>query len=450
MINPVLPAVLTTNHFFVRSTIPSGFIRENLTPSWETSTIGMNMTKQINKWGFSAAILTATLQSAVAQSAWEAVDDFQYPPGFAAAPSEIRIAPDNSIFVAGSSLSAGGLVRVSPDQGATWSEPYVFQYVNGQRTEFRSLAAGDSGIVLVVGFGNDAAGVPHWIAQLSVDSGATWSAVDDFQTASGLRAMAYSCAVDAQGNLYAAGWATVQTRNRTADHWLVRRSNINSPYAWTTVDDFSGGSEADGIVVCPAGVFAAGYGNSQTWVVRKSSTGAAGSWSTVDNFVVQKGGGAKAWGIGAGPAGSLFVTGHSEEKTGAASVAHWITRRSTNGGSTWTTVDDFLYSSNPAGGWGSAGYAVAAGANGEIYVIGRGIAPLVNNVFNGNDQKLITRRSLGEGNAGSWSTDDVFQYAPGQWSSGQGIAIDSTGKVFSCGGCVDAGGVSHWVVRSTL
>jgi hypothetical protein len=49
-------------------------------------------------------------------------------------------------------------------------------------------------------------------------------------------------------------------------------------------------------------------------------------------------------GIASDPAGNLYVSGLSYPDEASNADAQWYVRRSTDGGATWTTVDDFVKS----------------------------------------------------------------------------------------------------------
>ena len=155
---------------------------------------------------------------------------------------------------------------------------------------------------------------------------------------------------------------------------------------------------------------------------------AARPWSTVDRFTLSSGYQTVPRGIGADAHGNIYVVGSGITVSGTGKYqttsSHWLVRKSGNGGSSWTTVDDFQLSYP----WNNFVTAFAADANGNLFVAGS---------VAGN---WIVRENPG-GN-GSWQTVDnlsgAFPFA---------ITADASGHVFVGGTGTDSAGVEHWLVR---
>lgn len=167
-------------------------------------------------------------------------------------------------------------------------------------------------------------------------------------------------AVDPAGNVYAAGHLLPSVRNVPQDQWAIRRGTFNSTTgSWTfsTVDHLATESDANGVGIVTTTVggmpATAAYVVGQvgpSWVVRKSVNG--GPWSQVESFRYDLTGRASsaADGIAADAFGNLYVagsgsnatiTGYNENKTPIYSyTSHWLVRKSTNGGASWSTNDD--------------------------------------------------------------------------------------------------------------
>src|SRR5262249_55529533 len=136
---------------------------------------------------------------------------------------------------------------------------------------------------------------------------------------------------------------------------------------WETVDDFRrngvDASESSSVFIDPGtrSIFAAGMASDATgahWLVRTSVDGV--TWFTIDDFMYP-GAGADAAFVGADANGNLIVGGNAETSTSS----RWLVRRSTDGGATWTLVDDYQHPT------GSTGLARAmASTGGAIYVAG--------------------------------------------------------------------------------
>lgn len=158
----------------------------------------------------------------------------------------------------------------------------------------------------------------------------------------------------------------------------------------------------------------------------------SGSWNTVDEFQLSTGYNSEANGLAESRRG-IFAAGAA--RSGAdASSAHWIVRKSIDGGSTWSTVDTFKYSSR-----NSTAHSVAIDPRtNHVYVAGSGL----DEDF---DHHWIVRKSVDGGR--SWKTVQDFKGDDG-YASAQSVAIDSRGAIYVTG-AVNAGkpGASRWITQ---
>jgi len=275
----------------------------------------------------------------------------------------------------------------------------------------------------------------------------TWKTVADFECAlpTGVDALTK----DAAGNLYAAV-SSSDAEGRA--HALIRTSRDHGA-TWAVVEDFvsvahgatkylSLGTDATGHL------YAAGYAadeNGQTrWIVRKSDDGAS-PWTTVDDFAWPGGQTTAAQGLAADASGNLYVVGYGDEPASdgkPSSRRHWLIRQSRDGGRSWSTIDDFSY------GFSAKAAAIVSTRSG-LFVAGSG--------WNGKSesgQRWLVRKGSVDGAGGfRWQTVDEFQLQEnkhGFASQAQGLALDSRGNVYAVGRsyAVVAGWPSaHWVVR---
>ena len=166
---------------------------------------------------------------------------------------------------------------------------------------------------------------------------------------------------DPAGRVFVAGY---MGDSKNADHFFTRRS-LDGGTTWKTVDDQAPGglNQALSLAATPAGVFAAGWLRN-VWTVRRSTDGGT-TWKTVDSFLAAPAGYySHARGIAADASGNLYVTGQSQFLANKVTTTHWITRKSSDGGTTWRTVDDALIGTNPFG------YAVTVDAFGRVFATG--------------------------------------------------------------------------------
>jgi hypothetical protein len=155
-----------------------------------------------------------------------------------------------------------------------------------------------------------------------------------------------------------------------------------------------------------------------TWIVRKQ-TGGTGAFATIDSYRYA---GTDAYANGAtsiagGSAAGLYVVGSGNH--------HHLVRKSTDGGQTWSLVDDFVYQS----GQPSRAYVVAGDGQGNVYVAGTAVTS-----SGGRGNPIITEywtvRKSSTGAAGSWALDNAVALG----LQPQAIQSDLAGNVFVAGG----------------
>jgi hypothetical protein len=282
---------------------------------------------------------------------------------------------------------------------------------------------------------------PYWYVRKSSDSGATWSTVDQSYYGGGHFMDATGFAADDTGNIYVAGWGQDETvvgsgkhtTTQTTIHWLVRKSS-NGGQTWNLVDDLTGPA-ANGVAYVPgAGVFVVGgrfVNNNYPWLVRRSATGEPGTFSTVDSPFANVSSAARA--VGGDDQGNVYVSGSMFVITGVVTIKHqtttngyyaWITRKSSDGGTTWSTVD-----SQNLGGYGPVG--IGKDAAGNVIVVG------------GSSGDWIVRTP---DLSGVWHTIDDFQLTPGARAIASGATTDAAGHLLVAGSAWDSTGC-HWIVR---
>src|SRR5262245_32216907 len=105
-------------------------------------------------------------------------------------------------------------------------------------------------------------------------------------------------------------------------------------------------------------------------------------WTTVDDFVspLSATSSASPSSVTADPFNNIYVSGAaSDGSMGAAN--HWLVRKSSNAGVSWTVVDDFQLTS----GTSSTPGVIIADANGDVFAAGSGALA--------SGSRWLTRRS---------------------------------------------------------
>ena len=188
------------------------------------------------------------------------------------------------------------------------------------------------------------------------------------------------------------------------------------------------------------------FGSASAWMVRRSDAAHAGTqWQDLDAYQLAAGRTSRARGMAIDAAGRLFACGLGID---AAGYSHWLVRRSTDQGGTWTESDLFR-----SGGASSLltgldvvealGIAVGRGSSdGALFVVGT-----VGKRYYGS---WTVTRSLDGGE--SWEVVDTAAWVPKSLSSSsraRKVATDAGGRVFVLG---DTGGRSEvdpapWALR---
>jgi len=133
----------------------------------------------------------------------------------------------------------------------------------------------------------------------------------------------------------------IYTVGSSNSNWIVRKST-DAGSIWNTIDTFASSSAADLALDSSNNIFVVGT-DQTSWFVRKSTDDGA-NWSTVDKFQFSTT--EKACCSPASVAQSIiidlsdnvYVSGYAQESSGKG---HWLVRKSTDGGKSWTTVDDY-------------------------------------------------------------------------------------------------------------
>ena len=349
----------------------------------------------------------------------------------------LTVAPSGIVYSSGTGYASDrsgwhGIVLASDNAGTNWTT-MIDDSPPGVSITYSAGVVSDAAGNLYVGgvaFDETFAQSDHWVVRRSTDGGLTWTAADDFDMGgfSGAFDPPTGITADLAGNVYVCGVSAVAGKLS----WTIRKGTGGTSFS--TVDIFTmPNSRPEAIFAHPtAGIFTVGYGDiiikgkaSRAWVMRRSTDSGA-NWQTIDTFQLSSGKTAHANGIGADSLGGLYVVGHAFAPSPGGDASHWIARKSSNGGASFSTVDDF--------GTASSARRLIASPNGALYAAGVTTTSGVNH--------LILRKS--PGGTGAWATVDDYQYPGINYIEPRSIAADGSSNVFVGSGSVQEG---LWVVK---
>jgi hypothetical protein len=379
---------------------------------------------------------------ALLSGTWTTVDQFQLAPGVDTAGGGIAADAAGNVYVFAEASGADGvrhaIIREKRSGGDHWET--VLDYASSSDTVFSGFAVSSSGAVYVCGNQAQAGGPRGFVLERRAGQ-ADFAVVDRFEDA--LNSMYSEVAVDAAGNVFVCGTATIEDSPGSSwGHWLVRERPAGGD-AFQTVDLFQdyypGASAVAAVDGGPAaGVYVVGNGvqndlpqGGRDWLVRRSTDGGQ-TWSDVDTFKPSTGFGFVV-DVAGDVAGNVYVAGQSSDST----RQHWIVRRSPSGNpGTWSVDDDY----RPAG-IANVGNVGVDPATGTVYATGT-------YQENGFTPRVAIVRAKPPG--GAWQTVDTFQLAPGKATWAGEVGADPAGNVYVAGAAGDADGHYHAYVRAPV
>ncbi|MGZ3688060.1 MAG: hypothetical protein ACXVBW_07160 [Bdellovibrionota bacterium] len=263
----------------------------------------------------------------------------------------------------------------------------------------------------------------------------SWTTVSDYVYAFGKNSTAQRITTDSRGTVYAG----IEAVDSTGRQHAVLRSSSDQGGTWKDLADYRYLTTQDtnlrGLTVDSSGrLFMGGFSSDGTalrWLTLRSADAGA-------SVALQPGGedfqlianlDSQVSMITTDRNGNLFAVGLAKS---AASTQDGLIRKSTDGGATWTTVDDLICSSGKS----TFDRGVTADFTGTYYVAG--------SCDEGAGQHEFVRL-LG---AAPGSYIDNYQLASGKTTTiNDGLYIDSVGNFFVPGTATDSGNVQHWFVR---
>jgi hypothetical protein len=295
-----------------------------------------------------------------------------YPTNFGQGDAAL-ILQNNSVLVSGISNTLQGQVFQSTD-GSTWNTIDEYGEPPANRAYAASMAQLSDLDLLWTGYGNQfGAGGVKWVTRKSTNGGQNWYSVDSFQNEVGANSEASWIARIDNSTAVSVGKGTAAGEY----HWIARKST-DSGETWTTVDDFD-------------------YGTSSVALFALATS------SDV-----------------------IFVAGYGDPGTG---LKHALIRRSTDGGATWATVDDFT------NGTENIYNDIAVDKNGIIYVLG-------STVISGNTETTVR---FSTDNGMTWASKDNYIYTAGKNTKSYAIR-SSNSEIFAALTGTDSLNNNHWLL----
>lgn len=372
-----------------------------------------------------AGCLVLLATSALKAESWSTVDLLQSPDKTFTL-STISVAPSGKVYAGGweaerLSGTAFRFLRASSDQGRSWNTPGkspappYFHWKN-------SLAVNHAGdLFVVMEAGENVFPGPNtyrWVVGKSVDEGATWQVVDDWQSTTNLYARAESILIQTDGVIFVVGEAK-SGDSETPPSWIVRKSADNG-VTWATVDEWRGplgyNSLATHITVTEKGLLVGGRsetGDGRSPVFFRRSLDSGLTWETVSELD--------------GTLNSLKPDANGRlwaliQRSFGLGTSTCDLARSADGGLTWDTVATWqpVYFKD-----------LALTPDNTIFIGGR---------TNNNHWVVLVSKDQGQ----TWNVSDTFA---GAGNSLAYMTADQLGNVYAAGRSLGPTQLVSWVVR---
>lgn len=409
--------------------------------------------------------------------------------GYTAIAESITEDSSNNLYVSGSASSAMGTswtVRKSSDGGATWTNVDSYRPATGYFFTSKKIKVDNLGNIYAVGFGSFGLPYSSCLVRVSSDGGSTWNVSDQYNPYSGKNCTAFNLEMDSSSNVYVTAsaldfsnvtnlfvrkyngsWSTKTQYNLSSAFGSGQLTGIaidgttisvagysydasskvkmvflqsnDSGNTWPTsnqyINELRPPNEVNDLMEFSGNLFIGGYQKDsnfvQTWHLKKSTDGGA-TWNTSEiyNLVTLKSSSINAL-AGNSTYNSLFSVGFAEDNS---SIPHWIVRKSSDSGSSWSISDDFSFQV----GYASRANASYVDANGKLYVVGE-------SQVSSYDQKWMVRRS--SDNGVTWNNLDIYNTSGFKASA---LAINqSAGNIVVAGYDEQAAGIKATIRYSS-
>ncbi len=340
-----------------------------------------------------------------------------------------------TIYAAGASLisseRSSWFIRKSSDRGNNWET--IDQFGDGDDAFARHITIDQEKNIIFVPGQNGNYLDHEWVVRKGTNNGTTWETTDSFILENGTISSAFQTIKAVENTYYTVGYA----KNDTWISHLVVRKTTDEGKTWETVQDFSysefNDTEGYGIAVDSKGtLFISGTineVNGDIWLVGKL-TGGGSTWETVSEYQSSAGYTSQATSIAINSKDEIFVAGIGYASNG---MAHWIVRKSNDGGSSWRTVDKFQLPSGRT----AEPNKIKVDYLDNVYAIGYAIE-------NSLAARVLIRQSSDGGE--HWSTLESYLYKETESVQGTDLNFDTEGNLIYGGYAMD-GGKQYWLAR---
>jgi hypothetical protein len=141
--------------------------------------------------------------------------------------------------------------------------------------------------------------------------------------------------------------------------------------------------------------------------------------------------------------GRIYVAGQAVGRNKGRYTDQWVVRRSTNGGASWSVVDNLTLGNISQPNFPQTGpTGITISPSGAIIVCG--YAPAAS----GTLRWIVRQGTLNPKGSVSWTEIDNYQMQ-GQSSRANAVVTDAYGRIYVAGRGADQSGSEHWLIRGT-
>ncbi len=327
----------------------------------------------------------------------------------------------------------------------SWNSLYLYRRQQKRLSSPSGLASHAQRSTLVAaGYGKDELNKNKWIVrQASTSNTSTWKNIDVFLPSGFVSAKAQSATMTGLQNIFVLGQAQRDEGGGGLESIAFLNFSNNDGISWSSLIDSTSTALKAGLTSRNFLQLIEGRNNhlwmlveaedtslNQHWLIVKSTDNGV-TWIVSDDYQKSVAENSIPKAIAYDPkTHNLYAIGLAS----SSFLDKWIVRRSTNDGTSWTTVDDF---SLPTGNEAQAN-SLTIDPLGYLYVAGL--------AMDGNGfQRAIIRQSQDAGE--SWATIDNHSISASGDSHYTSITSDSKGNIYAGGITSTASSIGTWFLR---